>query len=238
MTVEFSVQIWNERAKEITALHNGIGAAYRRSVADAVRIGELLSILKAEMEYGQYLAFVGGLPFSKATAKRYVQLFEYKDKTLTMSDLQSAYKAVKQLESQNRQQERERKRKLVATYLEAGEKPEGWDRSVDYVLQNRQEDATALSEANQDVEINEGEPIEKEVLADYKDLIDHEFKQAQRAKTHQTDKRELCTQIDRYLKAYPEDIDYLQAYLLDKKMTLPHPRSDADIDRILANFEY
>jgi hypothetical protein len=236
--MQYSVTIWNERAKEITGLHNGIEAAYRRSVADAVRIGELLSIQKAEMEQGQYLSWVGGLPFSEATAKRYVQLFEYKDKTLTMSDLQSAYKAVKQLESENRQQEQERKRKLVATYLKTGEKPEGWDRSVDYELQKRQDDATALSEANQDVEINEGQPMEKEVLLDYKDLIDEEYEQAQKEKAHEKAKRELFTQIDRYLKAYPNDIEYLQAYLQDKKMTLPRPRSDAEIDKILANFEY
>ncbi len=230
---------WENRAKEIIALHNGIETAYRRSVQDAVKIGELLLIQKQQMEYGQYLLWVKEkLPFSEATAKRYVQLFEYRDKTLTVSDLQTAYEVVKELESEKRHQDQERKQDLISTYLKTGEKPEGWDRSCDYELQRRKDDATALSEANQDVEINEAEPIENEVLLDYKDVIDEEYEQTQKEKAHQKARRGLLGQIDDYLKTYPDDLGYLEAHLLDKKMQLPHPRTDAEIEKIMENFAY
>ena len=237
--MEHAVQVWNDRAKEITALHNGIEAAYRRSVDDALKIGELLDAQRQDIDHGKFLKWVTEkLPFCVKTAYRYLGLWDRKDKIVTVTNLQDAYKEVQQLQSDEKRKEQERKRKLIDAYVEKGEKPEGWDRSVEYEYQKRLELGTALSEANQDVDINEGEPIEEEVLLDYKDAIDEEYVRTVREKAHEKAKRTLVRQIDTYLGTYPEDIEYLQAYLVHRKMALPQPRTDAEVDRIVEGSAY
>ena len=138
------IESWIIRAKEIKSLHDGITSSMRKSVGDAVKIGELLSIQKEEMQYGRYLSWIKTeLPFSEATAKRYIQLFEYRDKTLTVSDLQTAYQKVHQLESEKKQQEQARRDKLIADYKATGQKGEGWDQNV-YKEIRKQDDEAAF----------------------------------------------------------------------------------------------
>jgi hypothetical protein len=131
------------RAQEIIGLHDGIVQSMRRSVADAIRIGELLTEAKADPQIsGKFLAWIESeLPFSVDTAERYQGLFEHNDKIRNARNLQDAYRKVEQLEDQTRQEERQRKDRLIAEKQATGRKPEGWDRSLDYEEKKRRADA-------------------------------------------------------------------------------------------------
>lgn len=89
-----------ERTKQIVDLHLGIEASLRRSVQDAIRLGELLTEQKAALPHGDFLPWLDReLPFSERTARNYMKLFEYRTKTATVADLRTAYE-VAQIEDQ------------------------------------------------------------------------------------------------------------------------------------------
>lgn len=94
-------------AQEIRRLHEGIEASLRRSVQDAVRIGELLSQMKAELDHGEFLLWLHetvGLTVER-TAQRYMQLFRWLEdiaKSDRVSDLSAAYRRVEQLQSREK----------------------------------------------------------------------------------------------------------------------------------------
>lgn len=131
------------RTQEIIKLHEGIASSMRRSVEDAIRIGELLSEVKdAPEKKGVYLEWINKeLPFEHDTANRYTKLFEHSNELRTMRNLQEAYKKVDQLESEAAQKERERKDRLIAEKVRTGVKPSGWDRSVDREEKKRTDDS-------------------------------------------------------------------------------------------------
>lgn len=129
----------DEATRQINALHDGILSAARRSVQDAIKIGEIISEQKKALPHGEFLPWVKTLPFDERTARRYIQLNEYRDKTDTLSDLQTAYQQIETIEAQKRMTEEERRRALIAEYRKTGKKPEGWDRSCDYAVQKDEE---------------------------------------------------------------------------------------------------
>lgn len=130
------------KTQEIIKLHNGIAQSMRRSVEDAIRIGELLTEAKAELDHGMFIPWIEReLPFDRMTGNRYMRLFIYKDKCNNALHLQDAYRRVEQLEDQERQKERQRKDRLIAEKQRTGKKPDGWDRSVDYEEARREEEA-------------------------------------------------------------------------------------------------
>lgn len=91
-----------ERTKEIVNLHLGIEASLRRSVQDAIKLGELLAAQKEALPHGDFLPWIEReLPFNERTAQRYMMLFRYKSKCDTLSDLRTAYE-VAQIEDQRR----------------------------------------------------------------------------------------------------------------------------------------
>jgi hypothetical protein len=96
-------------AMQIVTLHIGISKAMRRSVDDAVRIGQLLTEQKDKMEHGKFLPWLKLLPFAERTARRYMQLFEYRDKTATVADLNEAYALIEDLRGRQNQQQIEHK---------------------------------------------------------------------------------------------------------------------------------
>ena len=80
---------------EIKSLHTQIVAAGRTSLDKAIRVGELLTNLKASKPHGRWLEFVAtDLPFSDRTASRYMACWENREKLKTdsVSDLASAYR--------------------------------------------------------------------------------------------------------------------------------------------------
>lgn len=125
--------------QEIHELHNGIMLAARRSVHDAIRIGQLLSLQKEKMKHGEFLPWVSELPFTDKTAEKYIKLYKYQYKIELDTNLQDAYHMVEQIEYQEKQSEEERKRAIIAEYRKTGKKAEGWDRSFDYIIKKDEE---------------------------------------------------------------------------------------------------
>ncbi len=131
--------------QEIIKLHEGIASSMRRSVSDAIRIGELLTGAKEKLDHGMFIPYIErelephGI--AQRTAYRYMGLFANNDKIATVANLQEAYRKVEQLESEAAQKERERKDRLIDEKARTGTKPAGWDRSVDYEEKKRADDA-------------------------------------------------------------------------------------------------
>ena len=94
--MEYQVEIWNERAKEIVSLSH-------RTIEDAIRIGQLLAEQKEEMPHGDFLKWIASeLPFKTDTAERFMSMWVCRDKIRSLRNLQEAYTAVKQLKSEDR----------------------------------------------------------------------------------------------------------------------------------------
>ena len=88
-------QITNNSTKEIIELHKRIEVYLNKSLIDAIRIGELLTLKKSELKHGEYGKWTEeNLPFSDRTARNYVNLYKNRKllKTETVSDLKGAYK--------------------------------------------------------------------------------------------------------------------------------------------------
>jgi hypothetical protein len=118
---------------KIIELHEGIIEDLKRTVQDAIEIGELLTKQKAILPHGEFLPWIAReLPFSDRTARNYMKLYQHKSKLETVSDLQEAYRQIETLERQSRARGHERRDRLLQEREETGEKPEGWDREVDY----------------------------------------------------------------------------------------------------------
>ena len=78
-------------------VHDEIAGHVRVSVEKAIRIGELLTEQKAELEHGQWLPWVeDNVPFTSRTAEKYMRLHEQRDsgKIESGSNLTSAYRAI------------------------------------------------------------------------------------------------------------------------------------------------
>jgi hypothetical protein len=85
----------SQLVREIVSRHKRIMDAMRNSVADAIRIGELLTEAKASLGHGEWLPWMEKhLPFSQMTASRYVRVFEKRDqlKLNNVFNLSDAYK--------------------------------------------------------------------------------------------------------------------------------------------------
>jgi len=79
--------------KEICTLHAEIFQAARKTIAKAIRIGELLTITKAGLKHGEWLPWVKeNLPFSQTTASNYMRVFCGREKLATVANLTGAYR--------------------------------------------------------------------------------------------------------------------------------------------------
>lgn len=87
-------------AQKIISLHEGIVSAMRRSVSDAIQIGELLSEAKIVLQHGDFLPWIEReLPFDVRTAQNYMAVSRYRNKCENASYLQEAYR-IAQIEDQ------------------------------------------------------------------------------------------------------------------------------------------
>ena len=84
-------------AEEISRLHAEIVHALRRTVENAIRIGELLTKQKDELKHGEWMEWGESLPFHHRTATNYMRLFRERDKLRTeqVSNLGAAYALLK-----------------------------------------------------------------------------------------------------------------------------------------------
>ena len=151
----------NQARDEIISLHTGIMQSARRSVQDAIKIGGIISEQKQLLPHGDFLPWVETLPFDERTARRYMQLNYYRDKTDIMSDLQTAYKQVETIEQQEKQSAEERKRSMIAEFRKTGIKPAGWDRSLDYIIQKDNEQLERQKQIREQEEINRNNRVKE-----------------------------------------------------------------------------
>jgi hypothetical protein len=80
---------------EITRLHDEIITSLQTNLDKAMRIGEMLTDIKAALPHGDFGPWIGShLPFTDRTARNYMRLHRERDrlKTETVSDLGTAYK--------------------------------------------------------------------------------------------------------------------------------------------------
>lgn len=91
--------------QEINRLHSEIIEAARTSLEKAIRIGELLSDIKSGLQHGGWLTWLKeNVAFHDRTARRYIKVYEQRDKLDSVSDLTGAYRllAASSVDSQGR----------------------------------------------------------------------------------------------------------------------------------------
>jgi hypothetical protein len=87
--------------EEIRTLHFQIVGLARTSLEKAIRVGELLTEIKSQLNHGEWLPWIKtNLPFTDRTARNYIRLHENRDrlKLETVSDLTTAYKLLSEPE--------------------------------------------------------------------------------------------------------------------------------------------
>jgi hypothetical protein len=87
------------RATKINKLHDGILKALRKSVDQAIEIGELLTDQKATLAHGEWLPWLtANIKFAERTAQEYMGFYEHRDrlKSARCADFASARKLLKE----------------------------------------------------------------------------------------------------------------------------------------------
>jgi len=84
-------------ADKINSLHQEIEAALNKSLENAIEIGRLLSQAKAEIPHGGFTGWLEeNCTFSGRTARRYMKLFDNRDKIGSAEGIQDAYSMLQQ----------------------------------------------------------------------------------------------------------------------------------------------
>src|SRR5262245_34411095 len=84
-----------EAAKEIRVRHDQILSSARRTVEDAMRIGELLGGVKASLKHGKFGEWIRrNCGFAERCARNYMAVFQNRSafKSASVSDLRHAYR--------------------------------------------------------------------------------------------------------------------------------------------------
>jgi len=87
--------IEKSRKEEIVKLHGKFVESFKRSLDYGIRIGQLLTEQKADLNHGEFGLWIKrNIPFTDRTARNYMKLFRNRDAliTETVSDFKSAYK--------------------------------------------------------------------------------------------------------------------------------------------------
>jgi hypothetical protein len=134
----------NHIAFEVNRLHTSIGEGTKQIIAYAIKIGELLDIVKINLEKNDFEMWVKeNISFATRTAYRYISLFNHKNQIAAAESLQEAYRQIETLEAQKRQTETQRAFNRVAEFRKTGVKPEGWRRGTDDKLAKEEQERDA-----------------------------------------------------------------------------------------------
>lgn len=141
------MNVYQDRTEEIKRQIAALHSTLKMSVQKAIRIGQLLTEQKEFVGHGLFLNWLdANLDISERTARRYMSLYDHRNETAILSDLQDAYKQIETIEAQARQSKEERDRSLISEYRKTGKKPDGWDRSLDYRVKKDEEAAAKQKE--------------------------------------------------------------------------------------------
>lgn len=117
---------------ELNILHKNIEGKLKSTVMDAIMAGEILTKVKDDLPHGAFIPWIeNNCIFGRKTAHRYMGIYEYKSKCLTVSHLPEAYRLVAKLESAKKQTENQKAFKRVQEFKKSGVKPEGWRKNTD-----------------------------------------------------------------------------------------------------------
>jgi hypothetical protein len=126
-----------DRTQEIKNEIALLNHTLKMSVQKAIRIGELLTEQKAFVGHGNFLPWLSNnFDMSERTARSYMSLFAYRDKTAEIADLQTAYKQIGTIEAQAKQSQEERNRSIITEYRKTGIKPVGWTDKLDKAMKD------------------------------------------------------------------------------------------------------
>ena len=139
----------NNNINELNILHKNIESKLKSTVQDAIKAGELLTKIKAELQHGQFLSWIEkNLIFTRMTAYNYMRVYEYKSKCITVLHLPEAYRLVAKLEYAKKQTENHKAFNRVLNYKKSGVKPEGWRKNTDDKLYKEEIDRDKRIEEN------------------------------------------------------------------------------------------
>jgi hypothetical protein len=80
-------------SKEILRLHERISNAFRTSLTDAIRIGELLTEQKKALKHGEFIPWIEqNLPFNRQAATNYMKVYARREEVQALPDMTSAYR--------------------------------------------------------------------------------------------------------------------------------------------------
>ena len=124
--------LMNNEILDLNILHKNIESKLKSTVQDAIMAGEILTKVKDDLPHGEFLPWIEkNCVFKRLTAERYMNLYEYKSKLITVNNLPDAYNQVKKLESAKKQTDNQKAFKRVQEYKKTGVKPEGWRKNTD-----------------------------------------------------------------------------------------------------------
>lgn len=134
-------EITNNRADQIKVLLAELDRTLKMSVEKAIRIGQLLTEQKSDMDHGQFLPWLeSNFEMSERTARKYMMLHRYRDKTALNADLQEAYQQIEYIEREEKAEQQKHDDALIRERIKTGSKPEGWNRSLEYQFKKRMDD--------------------------------------------------------------------------------------------------
>lgn len=162
--------------KEIKDLQGDIKLSYRRTVDDAIKIGELLKDAKLQLEHGEFMQWCERQGIKHYTADKYMKLVDYKSKMLSCSNLDQAYQLIESEENKRKREEFEEQTSRIREYKKTGKKPDGWNESTDaYRLKKEQEDAEYEKRKTEMFEKKQREYEEREKSRKYADVNTEEI---------------------------------------------------------------
>jgi len=118
-----------QRIAEINLLNKDIEDTKKSNLEKAIKIGELLSQQKLEMEHGEFLPWLRlnfGVGKSERTLRDYMRYYRHRDKMADAANLSEASDIVYKIESELREKRETEAREMVRQYELTNIKPKGW----------------------------------------------------------------------------------------------------------------
>jgi len=159
----------DDEVAELRANHEwilGWQQAGQEAVERAIRNGEILTEVKDQLSHGEFLPWIEGyLSFSERTARDYMRIYRYRDKTANVADLREA-RDVAQLEDKRIKQHKESD---IRRKVEEGGPPpkDRGDRRIytriveDQEYEDRKEEAIKQKETAAKPKLNSSDQAEK-----------------------------------------------------------------------------
>jgi hypothetical protein len=102
-----------ELGVQIREKHGALQLSLKRTVHQAIELGELVAEAKPLLPHGSFTPWIEKQGLEARTAQRYMELFEYKAKTVRVSDLTTAYALIEEIKSQTKEIKKAVEEKII-----------------------------------------------------------------------------------------------------------------------------